>query len=65
MVCAVSAGGRVKFSQVAAPCSEWECKEHGSVCYAFVKSLAITKACATWSRWLRLYLFGSLHCLGV
>ena len=35
------------FIQVAAPCTEW-CegmgKEHGPVCHAFVKSLAITKA---------------------
>ncbi|KAK9843972.1 hypothetical protein WJX81_000826 [Elliptochloris bilobata] len=39
-------GGRVKFEKVAAPCTEWDCKEYGPVCYAFVKSLAITSCAA-------------------
>ena len=33
----------MKWQGVAAPPSEWDCKDHGAVCYAFVKSLAITK----------------------
>ena len=55
----------MKFGPVAAPCTEW-CegmgKEHGPVCHAFVKSLAITKARRTHRRSPQRLTLDQLHC---